>query len=97
MTYLATSPYDIEIAKAKLHLRSLYAARLAAWEKDRDTICREFDAGASVADIAKRYGRKKSAIKGILNRSGRTSRRRDLLRQKIAEHAERHGAEQVQA
>lgn len=79
---------DAEIARAEAVLRALRTLRQQKRDELHATIYRQFDRGASVGDLASRYGTTYSAMRGLLHRSGRTDGGRAAIR--LHAVAERH-------
>lgn len=82
---------DAELKAARLRVIELQQERNDARKAQIDTIVREFDAGRSFDDLARDHGQTRSAIQGLLLRSGRT------LTSRIAIKARAHEAAQVTA
>jgi hypothetical protein len=71
---------DRDVADAEAQLRELRAEREQARQERNAIICREFDAGSALGQIATRHRMTQSAVQGVLFRSGRTMKTRLLGR-----------------
>ena len=72
-----------EIVRCERQLRMLRRERQRAAKAFREELVREFDAGATIADLADRHSIPYTAVQGVLYRAGRTQRGRDMVREQL--------------
>ena len=80
----AISEIDAERAAVSARLNELQIERDAARQAEIDGICRLFDAGLSIREIARDVRQSPAAVQGVVNRSGRTEAGRIAIRHQIA-------------
>lgn len=75
---------DEEIVRCERQLRLLRRERQRAAKAFREELVREFDAGASISELADRHSMTYCGVQGVLYRAGRTQQGRDMVREQLA-------------
>lgn len=83
VTHRRLSAIDAERAIVEARLADLMAEREDARKAEITAMCRLFDAGLSLKQIARQVGQTKAAVQGVLFRSGRTESGRSAIRHQI--------------